>query len=453
MTRPSLAEQLAALPEEQVREVVAGLTDEEATALLYDWQIWARPSQLPPSGPWRTWLILAGRGWGKTRTGAEAVIDRVRRGVSTRVGLIAPTSADARDVMVEGESGILATSPPDFRPIYEPSKRRLTWPNGAVATLYSAEEPDRLRGPQHDLVWADEPAAWKYPETWDMAMLGLRLGDDPRAIATTTPRPTRLIKGLVADPHTIVTRGTTYENRDNLAPAFLDAIVKKYEGTRLGRQELNAEILDDNPGALWNRETIENLRVHEHPPLLRIVVGVDPAVSATAASNETGIIVAGIAANGHCYVLGDHSLQGTPLEWATAVKRSYDAHRADRVIGEVNNGGDLVEVNLRTVDRRISYQSVRASRGKQTRAEPISALYEKGEIHHVGAFPILEDQLCDWAPDSGQKSPDRMDALVWAIWALTGNRPPTSTVPSPFPTERASRPIGPFGGRGGFPGL
>lgn len=415
----SLAERLAALPRKQLQEAIETLTDDEAAALLYDWKFWARPSQLPPPGDWRVWLILAGRGFGKTRTGAETTIDRVRRSVSKRVGLIAPTAADARDVMVEGESGILACSPPDFRPLYEPSKRRLTWPNGAVATLFSAEEPDRLRGPQHDFIWADEPAAWKYPETWDMAMFGLRLGTNPQVVATTTPRPTRLIRDLVADPGTVVTRGTTYENARNLAPAFLTAIVKKYEGTRLGRQELNGEILDDNPGALWSRNVIEALRVREHPPLLRIVVGVDPAVTSDPKSDETGIVVAGVDAAGHYYVLADASLQGTPLTWATAVKRVYDQYRADRVVAEKNNGGELVEANLRTVDRTLSYRGVWASRGKQTRAEPISSLYEQGKVHHVGTFPLLEDQMCDWAPDSGDPSPDRMDALVWAITELT----------------------------------
>jgi phage terminase large subunit-like protein len=415
----SLAERLAALPRKQLQEAIETLTDDEAAALLYDWKFWARPSQLPPPGDWRVWLILAGRGFGKTRTGAETTIDRVRRSVSKRVGLIAPTAADARDVMVEGESGILACSPPDFRPLYEPSKRRLTWPNGAVATLFSAEEPDRLRGPQHDFIWADEPAAWKYPETWDMAMFGLRLGTNPQVVATTTPRPTRLIRDLVADPETVVTRGTTHENARNLAPAFLTAIVKKYEGTRLGRQELNGEILDDNPGALWSRNVIEALRVREHPPLLRIVVGVDPAATSDPKSDETGIVVAGVDAAGHCYVLADASLQGTPLTWATAVKRVYDQYRADRVVAEKNNGGELVEANLRTVDRTLPYRGVWASRGKQTRAEPISSLYEQGKVHHVGTFPLLEDQMCDWAPDSGDPSPDRMDALVWALTELT----------------------------------
>ena len=252
-----------------------------------------------------------------------------------------------------------------------------------------------------------------------MAMFGLRLGTNPQVVATTTPRPTRLIRDLVADPETVVTRGTTHENARNLAPAFLTAIVKKYEGTRLGRQELNGEILDDNPGALWSRNVIEALRVREHPPLLRIVVGVDPAATSDPKSDETGIVVAGVDAAGHCYVLADASLQGTPLTWATAVKRVYDQYRADRVVAEKNNGGELVEANLRTVDRTLPYRGVWASRGKQTRAEPISSLYEQGKVHHVGTFPLLEDQMCDWAPDSGDPSPDRMDALVWALTELT----------------------------------
>ena len=365
-------------------------------------------------------MLMAGRGFGKTRSGAEYVNEKVKAGKARRVALIGPTAADVRDVMVEGESGILACSPLKFRPDYEPSKRRLTWPNGAIATLYSAEEPDRLRGPQHDLIWADEPAAWKYSETWDMAMFGLRLGEDPRVVATTTPRPTPLIKDLVKDPTTTITRGSTYENQENLAPAFLEKIVKKYEGTRLGRQELNAEILDDNPGALWQRDVIENLRVNTAPQLTRIVVGVDPAVSGGEEADETGIITAGIAATGHVYVLNDSTLQGSPLDWARAVVRVFHAKKADRVIGEVNNGGDLVEVNLRTVDRTIPFRAVHASRGKAIRAEPISALYEQGRVHHVGTFPQLEDQLCEWVPnDPHQRSPDdRLDALVWAITEL-----------------------------------
>ncbi len=407
------------LPAQQRHQLISELTPEQAEDLLYDWKFWARPNQLPPIGQWRVWLILAGRGWGKTRTGAEFVIDQVRAGKARRVALIGPTAADVRDVMVEGESGILACSPPDFMPLYEPSKRRLTWPNGAIATLYSGEEPDRLRGPQHDLIWADEPAAWKYVETWDMAMFGLRLGEDPRVVATTTPRPIPLIKELLKDPTTAPTRGSTYENQDNLAPAFLEKIVRKYEGTRLGRQELNAEILDDNPGALWQRDCIENLRIKraDLPDIVRIFEGVDPAVTSGEESAETGIIIVGesLPINGvvHYYVLADYSIQGSPHQWALAVSNGYYDYFVDRVIGEQNNGGELVEVNLRTIDENISYSGVYASRGKRTRAEPISALYEQGRVHHVGTFPQLEDQLCEWVP--GDKSPDRLDALVWAI--------------------------------------
>lgn len=388
------------------------------------WRLHARPSQLPPPGSWRVWLIMAGRGFGKTRAGAEFVQENIRAGTTSRIALVGATAADCRDVMVEGESGILNIAHPDYRPDYEPSKRRLTWPNGQVATLFSAEEPDRLRGPQHDLLWADEPATWKYPETWDMAMFGLRLGKDPRAVATTTPRPTPLIKALIADPNTVVTRGTTYENRDNLAPAFFDKIIRKYEGTRLGRQELMGEILDDNPYALWQRGTIENLRVTKAPPLIRIVVGVDPAVTGSETSAETGIVVAGTAADGTIYILGDYSVRGSPIDWARAVERAYRIHAADRVIGEVNNGGDLVEVNLRTVDPTISFRAVHASRGKLIRAEPVASLYEQGRVRHVGTYPALEDQMCEWMP--GDESPDRMDALVWAVTDLTaraGGRP------------------------------
>lgn len=377
----------------------------------------AREAQCPPNSDWQYWMLKAGRGYGKTRVGAEWTIKMARENPGCRIALVAPTSADARDVMVEGESGIVSISNSGFLPIYEPSKRRVSWANGSTAYLYSAEEPDRLRGPQHNYAWCDEIATWKYPETWDMLLFGLRLGHNPRAVITTTPRPTKLIKELIHDPKCVVTSGTTYENKDNLAPAFIDSIVKKYEGTRLGRQELNAEILDDNPNALWHRDLIENTRSPGHPTLIRVVVGVDPAVTSNEDSDETGIVAAGIAADGQVYVLNDYSLQGSPLEWGRAVVKAYSVHKADRVIGEVNNGGDLIEMNIKRVDRTIPFKAVHASRGKIIRAEPISALYEQGKVHHVGTFPQLEDQLCEWVP--GEKSPDRMDALVWAITELT----------------------------------
>lgn len=381
----------------------------------------ARSAQRPPQGTWQYWMLKAGRGYGKTRVGAEWTIKIAREHPGCRIALVSPTAADARDVMVEGESGILTISPPDFMPLYEPSKRRITWPNKSQAALYSAEEPDRLRGPQHHAAWCDELASWKYPETWDMLLFGLRLGMNPRVVITTTPRPTKLVRELVKDPRCVVTTGTTYENKENLSPAFLDSIVKKYEGTRLGRQELNAEILDDNPGALWHRDAIENLRVVKPPQLIRVVTGVDPAVSSNDESAETGIVTAGMAANGHLYVLDDHSLRGTPHQWAVAVVKAHHQRDGDRVVGEVNNGGDLVEVNLRTVDRSIPFKAVHASRGKLIRAEPVAALYEQGKVHHVGTFPQLEDQLCEWVP--GEESPDRMDALVWAITELASRAP------------------------------
>lgn len=408
------------------------MSPEESLEFLHTWRFWARPEQLAPVGinndptkPWDTWLILAGRGFGKTRSGAEWVDEQVWEHGVRRTALVARTAADARDVMIEGESGILACSHPDRRPHYEPSKRRLTWPNGAIATTFSSEEPDSLRGPQYERAWGDEPAAWRHPkETWDQLQMILRLGSHPQVILTTTPRPIPLIKELLADvEHTAVTRGSTFANKANLAPSFLRKMLRRYEGTRLGRQELNAEVLDDNPGALWKRqEMIEAYRVAKHPLLTRIVVAVDPATSANANSAETGIIAVGLGNDGHAYVIGDYTLSDTPGAWGHAVVTAANLTRADRVVAEVNNGGDLVESNVRTAAEKaqceIAVKQVRASRGKFTRAEPVSALYEQGRVHHVGAFPQLEDQLCDWDPTTGSKSPDRLDALVWGVTEL-----------------------------------
>lgn len=386
-----------------------------ANVWLHDWSLWARENQLPPAGDWRTWLMLAGRGYGKTRTGAEWIRAQVEAGRAGRLALIGPTAADVRDVMVEGESGLLAICPPWHRPKYEPSKRRITWPNGALATCYSADEPDRLRGPQHDAGWADEPASWRYPDAWDMFQFGLRLGHDPRAVVTGTPKPVALIRDLLALPTTVVTRGSTYENRANLAPAFLDAIVRKYEGTRLGRQELNAELLDDHPDALWHRGTmLDAFRVTRAPDLERIVVAIDP--SATATGDEAGIVVAGRSADGQGYVLDDRSLHASPEGWARAAIAAYHTHHADRIVAESNQGGEMVRVTLQTVDRAVPITLVHASRGKYTRAEPVSSLYQQGKVHHVGTFAALEDELCNWTP--GDASPNRLDALVWALTDL-----------------------------------
>lgn len=395
------------------RAALRVLTPAEADEVYNDWRFWSRPDQRAPTGSWRIWLILAGRGYGKTRCGAEWVLEQVRRG-SRRIALVGETKADVRDVMVEGESGILACSG-NQRPLYEPSKRRLTWRNGAMATCYSGDEPDQLRGPQHDGAWLDELAKYRYAEeTWSNLDLGLRLGDDPQAVVTTTPRPIPIIRELVNDKRATITRGSTYDNLPNLAESFASRIIERYEGTRLGRQELHAEILDDIPGALWQRSDIDDHR-RANPPTSceRIVVGIDPAVTSGEEADETGIVVAA-AADGHGYVLEDLSGHYTPSEWASEALKAYYRHNADRIVAEVNQGGEMVEHTIRTLDRNASFKAVRASRGKIRRAEPIAALYEQHRVHHCGMFPALEDQLCTYTPDTAD-SPDRLDALVWAL--------------------------------------
>jgi len=416
----SLLNSIALMPETKQAEVISKLSDERAIALLYDWEYRARPKQLPPNWLWRTWLLLSGRGGGKTRVGSEEVRKWAWEGYSP-IALVGQTKGDVRDTMVElGDSSILKISPPSFRPVYESSKRRLTWPNGVVAVIYSGDEPEQLRGPQHMKAWVDELAKFKYPDdAWANLMFGLRIGDNPQSVVTTTPKPITIIKELIADPSTAVTRGHTLENKANLSPAFMKYILGKYEGTRLGRQELAGEILDDNPEALWERAKIDTLRVREHPKLHRVVVAVDPAVSANEKSSDTGIIVAGIAWIGavlHGYILADLTLKGSPDQWANAAVTGYHQNQADRIVGEVNNGGDMVEYTVKTVDKNVPFKKVHASRGKYTRAEPVSALYEQGRIHHVGFFGDLEDQLCEWVP--GDTSPDRLDALVWAFTEL-----------------------------------
>jgi phage terminase large subunit-like protein len=331
------------------------------------------------------------------------------------VGLIARTAADARDTMIEGESGLISICPPWFKPEYQPSKRRLVWPNGAQATTYSGDEPDQLRGPQHEFVWADELAAWKYAEeAWDNAMFGLRLGIS-KALITTTPRPIKVLRDLVKDPRVVKTTGPTYENLENLSEAYQD-IIMKYEGTRLGEQELQGRLLEDIPGALWTRTMIEKSRVFKVPGLLRMVVGMDPAATSTHEASEMGIVICAKGDDGDGYVLEDASRRETPLKAAQGAVAAYNRNKADRIVGEVNNGGEWIEALLRTVDPNVSYKSVHASRGKIARAEPISSLYEQGRIHHVGTFEALEDQMCTYTP--GEPSPDRMDALVWALTEL-----------------------------------
>lgn len=386
------------------------------------WAQQRRIAQTPPPGNWRTWLVMAGRGFGKTRTECEFIRDEVIHGRMGRVALVAPTAADARDVLVEGESGLIAVCERyAFRPLYEPSKRKLTFPNGAKAWTYSADEPDRLRGPQHDGFLADEVAAWNYPETWDMLQFGLRLGTNPRGIAGTTPRPVRIIKDLLAQVETgnvVATGGSSYDNAANLAPAFIEQIIRRYEGTTLGRQEIHAELLLDVPGALWTFATIEASRIRtvDTSQLRRIVIGVDPAATAGEESSETGIVVAADDQSGEGYVLEDASLRGSPLEWAEAVVAAFDRWQADRVVAEANNGGLMVEQTLRTVRPRLPITLVHASRGKLPRAEPVASLYEQGHVHHVGNFPHLEDQMTTY--DGSGTSPDRLDAAVWALTDL-----------------------------------
>ncbi len=407
---------IASLDEATRATILKELSANEAAEILEDWRFWARPDQIAPEGDWRVWLILAGRGFGKTRCGSEWVHEQIRQG-RERIALVGETKADVRDVMVEGESGILATAGRN-RPLYEPSKRRLTWPNGAIGICYSGDEPDQLRGPQHDAAWLDELAKYRYAEeTWSNLDLGLRLGESPQAVITTTPRPVQIMRELVADELVTVTRGSTYDNLQNLAESFAKRIVERYEGTRLGRQELHAEILDDVVGALWSREMIDAHRLRETPPHFeRIVVGVDPAVTSGEDADETGILVAGMIGN-RGYIVEDLSGQYTPQEWAIQAIKAYYKYNADRIVAEVNQGGDMVEHTIRTVDRNVSYKAVRAARGKILRAEPIAALYEQGRIHHCGTFAALEDQLCMYTHES-RDSPDRLDALVWALTDL-----------------------------------
>ena len=416
---------LTALPQQTRRQILAGtsgVSGRAADMALHLWPLWARDSQIAPAGDWSVWLVMAGRGFGKTRTGAEWVRSRVESGASGRIALVARTPADVRDVMIEGDSGLLNVCPPWNRPKYEPTKRRLTWPNGAFALAFSSHEPDQLRGPQFDAAWCDELASWEYPrETWDNLVFGLRLGAGPQCVVTTTPRPIELLRELVARDDVRVTTGSTYENSEFLAPSFLRQIERRYEGTDTGRQEIFAELLDEAEDALWSREWIRHTEAA--PDLLRLAVAIDPAMSSRPSSAETGIIAAGVDDQLCGYVLADGSGRLSPDGWARRAIELFDRYRADRIIGERNNGGDLVGATLRTAagERRLPIKLVTASRGKYARAEPVAALYQQGRVFHVGSFPQLEDQLCTWEPGSST-SPDRMDALVWALSHLITER-------------------------------
>lgn len=403
-------------------ELTADLPSPGVPGLFHVWKVWVREAQEPPKGDWTTWLVLGGRGAGKTRAGAEWVRELAAQAQGARIALVGETFADAREVMVEGPSGLLSVHPRGERPDWQPSRRRIEWPNGAVAQLFSAEDPEALRGPQFGAAWCDEVAKWRHAEeTWDMLQFGLRLGARPRQMATTTPRPVPILKRLLSEGGTAVTRMVTEENAANLAPGFLDAIVARYRGTRLGRQELMAEMLEDRPDALFDRAALEAARVGAAPELRRIVVAVDPPAGSGAGSAACGIVAAGMAPDGALYVLADASVSGlSPAGWAGRAAALWRRLEADRLVAEANQGGDMVAAVIGQVDPGVPVKLVHARRGKWTRAEPVAALYEQGRVRHVGALPELEDEMCDFGADglSGGRSPDRLDALVWAITEL-----------------------------------
>lgn len=424
-------ERLALLSPETRERILAGLDDAAAQALAHDWSWAARPEQLAPEGAWRIWLMMAGRGFGKTRAGAEWVRAIAEGDGGARIALVGATLGEARSVMVEGPSGLLAIAPWWNRPAFSSALRRLIWPNGAMAILFGAADPETLRGPQFSHGWADEIAKWAGGEAaWDNLMMGMRLGRAPRVLATTTPRPVPLVRRLVAldGADVAVTRGRTADNGANLAEGFIAAMERSYGDTRLGRQELEGELIEDVEGALWNRALLERCRARHVPagengagPLARVVVAVDPPASAT--GDACGIVVAGLGQDGRAYVIADASVEkATPEGWARAVAAAAVAHGADRVVAEANNGGAMVESVLRAAEAALPVRLVHASRGKAARAEPVAALYEAGRVLHLGAFWQLEDQMCGLVAGGGYvgpgRSPDRADALVWALTEL-----------------------------------
>lgn len=400
---------------------LASLNRDEAAALCRDWRFWARPDQRPPEGAWAVWLFLGGRGAGKTRAGAEFIAGEALSGRAGRIALVGETLIEARQVMVEGASGLLHVMDEKRRPRFLPSRRRLEWPNGAVAQLYSGDDPESLRGPQHALAWCDEYAKWRAPqETLDTLQMGLRLGEQPRAMITTTPRNVAALKALMADPLTAVTRARTRDNAANLPKRFLQRMAAAYDGTRLGRQELDAELLEDDANALWRRAWIDAARVRNAPALARVICAVDPPVTSGPNADACGIVVAG-EADGEIYILADRTVQGlSPAQWAQHAARAAAAYGAEAIAVECNQGGELVSGLLRNAapDQRVV--SVTARLGKQLRAQPVALLYEQGRVHHVGALAALEDEMCLFGGGMPPgKSPDRVDALVWAVTQLT----------------------------------
>jgi len=425
------ASSVASLEPSQQQAFLDSLSEDELAHLENDWRFWARDDQLPPPGLWRIWLALAGRGWGKTRVGAEWCHERAQAS-PCRIAIVAANKEDAEKVCVMGDSGIIATGKPWFRPTFAPSKNggTVSWPNGSVAELYSGDNPQSLRGPQFHAAWCDELLKWRRMQAaWDMLRFGLRLGNDPRTVITSTPTPAKLLKELLSDkrqasdgsPIVRITRGNTYANAANLADDFLAELRAKYEGTRLGRQELHAEILEDKPGALWTLRRIEENRRPEPAEFSRVVVAIDPPLTSGEDADECGIVCAGLGRDGHGYVLADASERGlSPKQWAEKALALYVDHKADIIIAEANNGGEMITQVITNLAPNIKVRLVYASRGKVTRAEPVSNLDEQGRVHHVGVFKQLEDQMCDFTTDFDRKtySPDRVDARVWAITDL-----------------------------------
>ncbi|OJH43788.1 DNA-packaging protein [Paracoccus sp. SM22M-07] len=425
---------LASAGPEEVEAFLGGLSENALGSLPWLFEFWALPHQLPPEGDWKSWVIMGGRGAGKTRAGSEWVRQMVEGptvdapGQCHRAALVGETFDQVREVMVFGESGILACSPPDRRPVWEAGRRRLVWANGATATVYSAHEPEALRGPQFDAAWVDELAKWKKAEdVWDMLQFALRLGAHPQQVITTTPRNVGVLKRILGNASTVVTHAPTDANRAYLAESFLAEVQSRYGGTRLGRQELDGVLLDDIEGALWTTAVLESARVDQLPKLDRVVVAVDPSVTNGRASDECGIVVAGVVMEGEprdwrAYVLEDASVRGGPSDWARAAIAAMDRHGAERLVAEVNQGGDMVESVIRQIDPLVPFKALRASRGKGLRAEPVAALYEQGRIRHArqGGLGRLEDQMCQMTVRGfeGRGSPDRLDAMVWAMHEL-----------------------------------
>jgi phage terminase large subunit-like protein len=419
----SKAEHIARLDDAAQQAWLADLErSKNGWQLEYDWDFWERADQRPPAGDWRTWFVMAGRGFGKTRMAAEWIRAAAEADGSLRIALVAATLHEARSVMVEGESGLLAIAPDETRPTWEPSLKRLRWQSGATAHLFAASEPEALRGPEHHLAWADEVAKWeKGVAAWDNLMMTMRLGQAPRVVATTTPRAVPLVRRLLKEQGVAITHGAMEANRAHLPQSYRSAMREVYGRARLGRQELHGEFLEDAEDALWTRDLVERCRVRAAPEMQRIVIGVDPPASA--GGDACGIVAVGKGGDGKAYVLADHSVKGrSPDGWARAVAAAALAWGADRVVAEANQGGDMVVATLRAADVHMPVKKVHASRGKVARAEPVAALYEAGKALHAGAFPELEDELCGLISGGGYegpgRSPDRADALVWAMTEL-----------------------------------